>query len=35
MLNAELWMQAAIEHRANCLTVYALGKIRLGEALAD
>jgi len=35
MLNAELWMQTAIEYRANCLTVYALAKTRLDEALAD
>jgi 5'-nucleotidase (lipoprotein e(P4) family) len=35
LLNAELWMQTAIEYRANCLTVYALGKVRLDEALAD
>src|SRR5271156_4995803 len=24
MLNAEVWMQTAIEYRANCLTIYAL-----------
>ena len=35
LLNAELWMQTAIEYRANCLTVYALAKVRLDEALAD
>src|SRR5271168_681021 len=35
MLNAELWMQTAIEYRANCLTVYALAKVRLDQALAD
>jgi len=35
MLNAEVWMQTAIEYRANCLTVYALAKLRLDEALAD
>ena len=35
MLNAEVWMQTAIEYRANCLTVYALAKTRLDEALAD
>ena len=28
-------MQTAIEYRANCLTVYALAKTRLDEALAD
>jgi 5'-nucleotidase (lipoprotein e(P4) family) len=35
MLNAEVWIQTAIEYRANCLTVYALAKVRLDEALAD
>jgi hypothetical protein len=35
LLNAELWMQTAIEYRADCLTVYALAKTRLEEALAD
>jgi 5'-nucleotidase (lipoprotein e(P4) family) len=35
LLNAEVWMQTAIEYRANCLTVYALAKTRLDEALAD
>lgn len=35
MLNAELWMRTAVEYRANCLTVYALAKTRLDEALAD
>jgi len=35
LLNAELWIQTAIEYRANCLTVYALAKVRLGEAVAD
>jgi len=35
LLNAELWMQTAIEYRANCLMVYALAKVRLDEALAD
>jgi hypothetical protein len=35
LLNAELWMQTAIEYRANCLTVYALARVRLDEALAD
>jgi 5'-nucleotidase (lipoprotein e(P4) family) len=34
-LNAELWMRTAVEYRANCLTVYALAKTRLDEALAD
>lgn len=35
LLNAEVWMQTAIEYRANCLTVYALARTRLDEALAD
>jgi acid phosphatase len=35
LLNAELWMQSAVEYRANCLTVYALARTRLDEALAD
>jgi 5'-nucleotidase (lipoprotein e(P4) family) len=35
LLNAELWVQTAIEYRANCLTVYALAKVRLDEAVAD
>jgi len=35
LLNAEVWMQTAVEYRANCLTVYALAKLRLDEALAD
>jgi 5'-nucleotidase (lipoprotein e(P4) family) len=35
LLNAELWMQTAIEYRANCLAVFALGRIRLDEALSD
>jgi 5'-nucleotidase (lipoprotein e(P4) family) len=35
MLNAEVWMQTAVEYRANCLTVYALARTRLDEALAD
>jgi 5'-nucleotidase (lipoprotein e(P4) family) len=35
LLNAAVWMQTAVEYRANCLTVYALGKLRLDEALAD
>jgi 5'-nucleotidase (lipoprotein e(P4) family) len=35
LLNAEVWMQTAIEYRANCLTVYALAKLRLDQALAD
>ena len=35
MLNAELWMRTAVEYRANCLTVFALARVRLDEALAD
>jgi len=35
LLNAEVYMQTAIEYKANCLTVYALAKTRLDEALAD
>ena len=35
LLNAVVWMQTAIEYRANCLTVYALAKIQLDAALAD
>jgi len=35
LLNAEVWMQTAVEYRANCLTVYALARTRLDEALAD
>ena len=35
LLNAELWMQTAIEYRANCFMVYALAKVRLDEVLAD
>jgi len=35
LLLANLWMQRAVEYRANTLTVYALARIRLDEALAD
>ena len=35
LLLATLWMQRAIEYKANALTVYALARIRLDEALAD
>jgi 5'-nucleotidase (lipoprotein e(P4) family) len=35
LLNAELWMQTAVEYRANCLGAYALARLRLDEALAD
>jgi acid phosphatase len=34
-LLANLWMQRAVEYKANALTVYALARIRLDEALAD
>lgn len=35
MLNAEVWMQTAVEYRANCLTVYTMAKTRFDEALTD
>ena len=35
LLLANLWMQRAVEYRANALTVYALARIRLDEALGD
>lgn len=35
LLLATLWTQRAVEYRANALTVYALARIRLEEALAD
>ena len=35
MLLANLWMQRAVEYKANTLTVYALARLRLEEALAD
>lgn len=35
LLNAELWMRRSVEYKANALGLYALGKIRLDEALAD
>ena len=35
LLLANLWMQRAVEYRANTLTVYALARIRLDDALAD
>ncbi len=35
MLLANLWMQRAVEYKANTLTVYALARLRLDEALAD
>lgn len=35
MLLATLWTQRAVEYRGNALTVFALARIRLDEALAD
>ncbi len=35
MLLATLWTQRAVEYRANALTVFALARLRLDEALAD
>lgn len=35
MLLATLWTQRSVEYRANSITVFALAKIRLDEALAD
>jgi acid phosphatase len=35
MLLATLWTQRAVEYKANALTVFALARIRLDEALAD
>lgn len=35
MLMAVLWTQRSVEYKANALTVFALAKIRLDEALAD
>ena len=35
MLLATLWTQRAIEYKANALTVFALARMRLDEALAD
>lgn len=34
-LLATLWMQRSVEYKANCLAAFALGRIRLDEALAD
>lgn len=34
-LLANLWMQRAVEYRANALAIYALARIRLDEALLD
>ncbi|TAJ97626.1 MAG: 5-nucleotide phosphatase [Reyranella sp.] len=35
MLLANLWIQRSVEYKANALTVYALARLRLDEALAD
>ena len=35
LLNAVLWMQRSVEYKANCLTAFALARIRLDQALAD
>ena len=35
MLLATLWTQRSIEFKGNALTVFALARIRLDEALAD
>src|SRR6185369_467898 len=35
LLLATLWTQRSVEYKANALTVYALARIRLDEALAD
>ncbi len=35
LLMAVLWTQRSVEYKANALTVFALAKIRLDEALAD
>ena len=35
MLLATLWTQRSVEFKGNALTVYALAKIRLDQALAD
>jgi len=35
MLLATLWTQRSVEYRGNALTVFALAKIRLDQALAD
>lgn len=34
-LNAVLWTQRSVEFKGNAMTVYALGRIRLDQALAD
>ena len=35
MLLADLWTQRSVEYRGNALTVFALARIRLDQALAD
>ena len=35
LLNATLWMQRSVEYKANAIAIYALGRVRLDEALAD
>ena len=35
LLNATLWMQRAVEYKANSISVFALAKMRLEQALAD
>jgi acid phosphatase len=35
LLNAVLWMQRSVEFKASALTAFALGRIRLDQALAD
>jgi 5'-nucleotidase (lipoprotein e(P4) family) len=35
LLNATLWMQRSVEYKANSLSVFALAKMRLEQALAD
>jgi len=35
LLNATLWMQNSAEYRANSITVFALARLRLDQALAD
>ena len=35
LLNAVLWMQRSVEYKANSLTVFALARVRLEQALAN
>ena len=35
LLNAVLWMQRSVEYKANSLTVFALARVRLEQALTD